>query len=57
MFAYLFSPLNISDKFSLIVKRMQEGKQNDMLAFLKNENDYITYILEAFEVPETVESE
>lgn len=26
-----------------------------MLEFLKNENDYITYLLEAFEVPETVE--
>lgn len=35
---------------------MQEGKQQHMLEFLKNENDYITYLLEAFEVPETVES-
>lgn len=27
-----------------------------MLEFLKNENDYITYLLEAFEVPETINS-
>lgn len=36
--------------------KMQESKRKDMLEFLKNENDYITYLLEAFEVPETVES-
>lgn len=36
--------------------KMQEIKRKDMLEFLKNENDYITYLLEAFEVPETVES-
>lgn len=35
---------------------MQKDKQNNMLEFLKTENDYITYLLEAFEVPETVES-
>lgn len=34
---------------------MQERRRKDMLEFLKNENDYITYLLEAFEVPETVE--
>jgi hypothetical protein len=37
--------------------KMQENKRKDMLEFLKNENDYITYLLEAFEVPETAESE
>lgn len=30
--------------------------KTEMIEFLKNENDYITYLLEAFEVPETVES-
>lgn len=37
--------------------KMQERRRKDMLEFLKNENDYITYLLEAFEVPETVEGE
>jgi hypothetical protein len=37
--------------------KMQESKPNSMLEFLKNENDYITYLLEAFEVPETINSE
>lgn len=32
---------------------MQEINKPSMLEFLKNENDYITYLLEAFEVPET----
>lgn len=36
-------------------KEMQEIKQKEMLEFLKNENDYISYLLEAFEVPETPE--
>lgn len=36
--------------------KMKETKQADMLEFLKNENDYITYLLEAFEVPETIDS-
>lgn len=35
---------------------MQDSKPSNMLEFLKNENDYITYLLEAFEVPETVNS-
>lgn len=35
---------------------MPGNKQDDMLALLKKENDYITYLLEAFEVPETIES-
>lgn len=34
---------------------MQQGKQKNMLAFLKNENDYLSYLLEAFEIPETIE--
>lgn len=33
-----------------------DNTRKNMLDFLKIENDYITYLLEAFEVPETVES-
>lgn len=35
---------------------MENGKKV-MMDFLQTQNDYITYLMEAFEVPETLESE
>lgn len=35
------------------LKMPRDKKQ--WMEFIKTENDYLTYILEAFEVPETVE--
>lgn len=41
----------------MAIIKIQEGNRKNMFEFLKTENDYITYLLEAFEVPETVEGE
>lgn len=35
---------------------MQENSHTKLVQFLQTENDYITYLLEAFEVPETQQS-
>lgn len=34
-----------------------ENRKKNLLEYLQKEENYITYLLEAFEVPETVESE
>jgi hypothetical protein len=36
---------------------IMENRKKNLMEKLQMEQDYITYLLEAFEVPETVESE
>lgn len=63
-FSYVFSDLqgvsvNVFKKFKttnfLKMQLKMPRDRKEWIKFLRTENDYMTYLLEAFEVPETIE--
>lgn len=48
--------LFLFEKFLFEKMNLKMSTDQEMMDYLKKENDYMTFLLEAFEIPETVES-